>query len=272
LIPELEARGRPIVAIVRPGRDASRLASRGVEIRHADLTDRATIGEAFRGLASLVHLSGMAQVPTFLGDVEAAGVGRSVFIGSTGVHTRLESPGAESKRIGERALRASTVDFVVLRPTMIYGTPADRNLVRLLRWLQRFPIVPVPGGGQTPQQPVHVEDLVAAILAALERPAASRHEYDVGGPEALSLREMIEVSARAVGRRAWVVPIPLGPSHRAVMTLRALRLPAPVRGEQILRLAESKAVDIEPARRDLAYAPRPFAVGIEREARALDRT
>jgi nucleoside-diphosphate-sugar epimerase len=270
LIPELEARGRPIVAIVRPGRDASRLAARGVEIRHADLTDRTTIGAAFLGLDQLVHLSGMAQVPTFLADVQTAGVGRSVFVGSTGVHTRLESPGAESKRVGERALRASSIDFVVLRPTMIYGTPADRNLVRLLRWLRRCPVVPVPGGGQTPQQPVHVEDLVQAILAALERPQASRREYDVGGPEALSLRELIDQSARALGRRAWVLPIPLGPSHGAVAALRAMRLPSPVRGEQVLRLAESKAVDIGPARRDLGYAPRSFAAGIEREARALE--
>ncbi|HYM81347.1 MAG TPA: NAD(P)H-binding protein [Candidatus Limnocylindria bacterium] len=269
LLPKLRERATRIVAIVRPGRDAGRLEALGAEVRRADLEDPSTVGGVFADLDAVIHLSGMAQVPRFLPALEAAGVRRGVFVGSTGVHTRLESPGADAKRIGEAALRASGIGYVILRPTMIYGTLADRNLARLLRWLQRSPLVPVPGGGETPQQPVHVDDLVAAIQAALERPGSARREYDVGGPEPLSLSELIRTSAEALGRRAWIIPVPLAPSHRAVLTLRALRLPCPVRGEQVLRLAESKAVDIGPAQRDLSYRPRSFSEGIAEEAAAL---
>ena len=83
---------------------------------------------------------------------------------------------------------------------MIYGTPADRNLVRLLRWIDEFPSFRCPADGLTPQQPVHVDDLTRAILASLDRPAGARREYDVGGPEAITLRELIEACARALGR------------------------------------------------------------------------
>jgi nucleoside-diphosphate-sugar epimerase len=117
----------------------------------------------------------------------------------------------------------------------------------------------------TPQQPVHVEDLVAAILAALASPAAARGEYDLGGPEPIALRQVIAECARALGRPAWVLPLPLAPAHHAAVLARRLRLPFPVSPEQVLRLTESKAVDIGPARRDLGFSPRSFREGIEGE-------
>lgn len=268
LIPRLIERGARIIAIVRPMRDASRLEAMGVEVRRADL-DAPAEPALFSGAAAIVHLSGLAQVPGFVGTLASAGIRRGVFVGSTGVYTRLASAGAEAKRAGEASLRDSAIDYTILRPTMIYGTPEDRNLARLLRWLERWPLVAVPGGGTTLQQPVHVEDLVAAILAALERPLAARREYDCGGPEALPLAELIRDCARALSRPVWLVPVPLGASFRLVTLLRRLGLPGPVRGEQVLRLAESKAVDIGPARKDLGYAPRPFSEGIRSEVALL---
>ena len=269
LIPRLLERGSQVAALVRPGRDASRLASAGVEVRRGDLADPALGAEAFADARGVVHLAGLALVPRFLGALEQAGVPRGVFVSSAGVYTRLVSPGADAKRAGEVQLRASLLEATILRPSMIYGRPGDRNLERLLRWLARFPVVPLPGGGRVLQQPVHVDDLVSAIVASLERPAARRGEYDVGGPEALSLRALIEQSARAVGRRAVLVPLPLSPVHSLVRALRRMGLPTPIRPEQLLRLEESKAVDITPARRDLGFSPRSFAEGIGAEAGML---
>jgi len=269
LIPRLIASGRRIIGIVRPGRDSAALEAAGVEIRHADLTDPATSRFTFVGADALVHLSGIAQVPRFLDALESAGVRRAIFVGSAGVYTRLVSSGADAKRVGEARLAASSTEWTILRPSMIYGTPADRNLARLLRWLRRWPIVPVPGGGVTPQQPVHVEDLCAAIEAALDRPGSAGHAYDVGGPEPLSLAELIRISGAALGVRAIALPLPLGPAHLAARTARALRLPFPVSPEQVLRLGESKAVDISAAVRDLDFRPRPFHEGIAAEARAI---
>ena len=129
--------------------------------------------------------------------------------------------------------------------------------------------MPLPGGGLVPQQPVHVDDLVSASVASLERPVALRAEYDAGGPEPLPLRALIEQSARALGRRVVLVPLPLRPVHGLVRLLRGMGLPTPVRPEQLLRLEESKAVDITPAQRDLGFAPRSFAEGIQAEAGLL---
>ncbi len=269
LIPRLAARGHRVLAVMRPGRDGSRVEALGAALRRADLADPATHAGAFDGAEGVVHLAGMALTPRFLPALERAGVRRGVFVSSAGVYTRLESRGADAKRRGEEALRASSLAWTILRPSMIYGTPADRNMARLLRALARVPFFPAPGGGATPQQPVHVEDLADAIVACFERPASERREYDVGGPEPLALAEVVRLAARALGRRAWVVPVPLGPAHALVAGLRAVGVRTPVSPEQVLRLHESKAVDIGPARADLGFDPRPFERGIAEEARAL---
>lgn len=269
LFPRLAGRARRVLAVVRPGRDAAALEARGIEIRRAHLDQPATQAGAFDGADAVVHLAGLALVPSFLPALERAGVRGGVFVSSAGVYTKLRSSGADAKRAGEAALHGSGLAFTILRPSMIYGTPADRNMVRLLRWLAKFPVIPLPAGGTTLQQPVHVEDLVSAILASLERPIAARREYDTGGPEPIALRDVIRTAARALGRPAWIVPIPLGPAHAAAVWARRARLPFPVSPEQVLRLAESKAVDIGPARRDLDFDPRSFQAGIEAEARAF---
>jgi uncharacterized protein YbjT (DUF2867 family) len=270
LLPLLEARGTRVLAIVRPGRDASVLrAWRGVEVRAGDFADPASLRGAFAGADAVVHLAGLALVPGMLPAILADGVPAGVFVSSAGVYTKLRSAGADAKRAGEAALRATSMAFTILRPSMIYGTPRDRNIVRLLRWIDRNPIVPAPLGGITPQQPVHVDDLAAAILASLERPQAARGEYDTGGPEALPLRTLIHECARAMGRPAWVLPLPLAPAHAAAVLARRLRVPFPVSPEQVLRLAESKAVDIAPARRDLGFSPRSFREGVAAEVGML---
>ena len=272
LIPQLTARGARVLAVVRPPREqAARAALPGAEPRPAELSEPSTLPGAFRGADTIVHLAGLALVPAMLPAVVADGVRAGVFVSSAGVHTKLVSSGADAKRAGEAALRASPLAYTILRPSMIYGTPRDRNMARLLGWLARWPLVPAPLGGVTPQQPVHVDDLVAAIVASLERPAAARREYDVGGPEPIALRDVVREAARALGRPAWVVPVPLAPAHAAAVLARRLRLPFPVRPEQVLRLAESKAVDIGPARADLGFSPRPFRDGIAAEAAMLRR-
>lgn len=266
LIPRLFERGVRVLALARPGRDVSALpASPLLEIRRGDLADPASLPGAFAGAQSVVHLAGLSLVPDMLPAILGDGVRAGVFVSSAGVHTKLRSASADAKRAGETALRESPLAWTVLRPSMIYGTPRDRNMVRLLRWITRFPVMPSPLGGVTLQQPVHVDDLVAAILASLERPAAACRAYEVGGPEPLSLREVIHTCARELGRPVWVLPLPLAPAHRAALLARRFRVPFPVRPEQVLRLTESKAVDIGPARADLGFSPRTFEEGIRAE-------
>ena len=136
---------------------------------------------------------------------------------------------------------------------------------RLLRMLRRSPVMLLPGGGEGLLQPVHVEDLASFVVTALVSDESVRKCYEVAGPEALTLRQVVEHAAVAVGRRPKVIRVPLAMAVAPLRVYERLASRPRLRVEQVLRLSEDKAFDITEAKA-LGYAPRPFADGIAKEA------
>ena len=221
--------------------------------------------------SSLLNIAslGFGHAPAIVAAARAAGIDRAVFVSTTAVTTRLPARSRAVRLEAEKQIRESGLKWTILRPTMIYGAPGDRNLSRLLMLLPRVPVLPVPGGGRHLQQPVHVADVASAVLSAAERPESAGNTYDIAGPEPLSFAELLRVAAQAVGSRARFVPVPLSPLVAAARGYELLSAEPRIRAEQLQRLAEDKAFSIDDAARDLGYAPRPFTDGILGEARAL---
>lgn len=273
VIPLLVARGDTVMALSRTPAAAARVAGLGATPVSGDLDDAASTDHAVAasGATTLVNLAslGFGHAPTVVAAAEDAGVGRAVFISTTAIFTTLDTRSKTARRGAEDVIGSSRLDFTIIRPTMIYGTPADRNMVRLLRLLRRSPVVPVPGGGRRLQQPVHVDDLARAVVAAVDTPAAVTKAYDVAGPEPLTFGRLIEQAGEAMGRRVRLVPVPLGPTVAGLRLYERVAASPRLRAEQFERLAEDKAFDITAARQDLAFEPRSFAEGIGQEAALL---
>jgi len=114
-----------------------------------------------------------------------------------------------------------------------------------------------------------VEDLADAIVASAATTAAIGNAYELAGPEALTLRRIVEEAGAAVGRSPRLVAVPLGPAIAGVRLYERVSRHPRIRAEQLERLAEDKAFDIAAARRELNFAPRLFATGIAEEAALL---
>ena len=273
VVPLLVSRGEQVVALARSATAASQVAGLGADAVPGDLDDPFSIDRAFAdsGADALVNLAslGFGHAPTIVAAAEDAGITRAVFVSTTAIFTNLNAGSRVTRQSAEDVITASALEWTVIRPTMIYGTPADRNMVRLLRLLRRTRWVPVPGGGHRLQQPVHVEDLARAVVAALDTSTAIGKAYDVAGPEPLTFRRVIEQAAEAVGCRARLVPVPLAPMAASVRLYERVVDRPRIKGEQLERLAEDKAFDISSARQDLAFEPRSFAEGIREEAAML---
>jgi uncharacterized protein YbjT (DUF2867 family) len=283
VLAEAARRGHECVALVRSSAAARRVADLGATPLDGDLDDGAALGLTFAGarcdalvnLASLGHGHAQGIIAAAVG----ADLDRAVFVSTTAVATALPVSSKAVRLTAEEKIRSSRLNWTILRPTMIYGAPGDRNMARLLALLARarrrlspggLPLVlPVPGGGGQLQQPVHVADVAAAVLTAVDRPAAWTRSYDIAGPEPLTFAELLRASGAAIGCRVRVVPVPLAPVIAFSRCCeRAGRQPA-IRAEQWARLAEDKAFSVDAAVRDLKYAPRPFGEGIRFEAAAL---
>ena len=265
--------GHQVVALARSPAAARAVAIRGALPLDGDLDDARRLDEAFaaarcEALVCLASL-GRGHGPGIIAAAEEAGIGRAVFVSTTAVTTTLHPPTKQIRLAAEQQIRGCGLDWTILRPTMIYGAAGDRNLSRLLRLLSRSPVLPVPATGQCLHQPVHVADVAAAVLAAVQRPEAVGSLYNVAGPEPLPFAELLRVCAQAVGSSTRLVPVPLAPLVLLARGYEVLSHHPGIRPEQLLRLAEDKAFAIDDAIRDLDYAPRTFARGIDDEARML---
>jgi len=277
VIPLLVEQGHQVSALARSPEAAKRVSRLGAEVIDGDLDIPASIATAFAVASpdALVNLAslGFGHAPAVIAGAEKAGIKRAVFVSTTAIFTILNSRSKAVRLDAEAAVRSSALDWTVLRPTMIYGTPEDRNMVRLLRILRRLPVAPLPGGGRRLQQPVHVEDVASAIVAALTRPKSIGRAYDIAGPDPLTFRQIVEQAAAAVGTDPLLVAVPLRPLICGLRIYEAVarsvgRSPR-MKAEQLERLAEDKHFDISAARTDLDYRPRSFVVGVTEEVAML---
>lgn len=273
VVPLLLDRGHVVKALTRSPSARRQAADLGAEPLDGDLDQPESVDAAFgsSGAEALVNVAslGFGHAPTIVAAAEEAGIRRAVFVSTTAIFTKLPAPSRAPRVAAEELIKASGLDWTIVRPTMIYGTPGDRNMVRLLRFLSRSTVMPLPGGGHGLQQPVHVADVADAVVESVERPIAIHRCYDVGGPEPLSMAQIVEQAGVALGRRPRIVPIPLAPPILVARIYGRLAAKPKLKAEQLERLAEDKVFDIDAARRDLDFRPRPFAVGIAAEASLL---
>jgi nucleoside-diphosphate-sugar epimerase len=267
----LHASGIDVRCLVRASSDRRPLPLDGVRVSVGDLGDRPSLERALEGAHALMSVAslGFGHAPNLVAAAVRTGVGRAVFFSTTSIFTALEPPTKRARLQAEEEIRASGLAYTILRPTMIYGNGRDRNMARLIRYLQRWPIIPVFGSGRARYQPVHVDDVAAAALACLRRPESEKKVYTLSGASVLALDALIDTVCRLLGRRVAKVHLPAAPVAALMQALERGGLRLPLRAEQILRLEEDKCFDHEDAARDLGYRPRAFEDGIRQEIAAL---
>jgi nucleoside-diphosphate-sugar epimerase len=268
LLDLLLAEGHEVRCLVREESPrASRLDPR-IERVHGDAGDAQDLSRALSGMDALLHVAGIEYASPVLEAARRAKVERLVVVSSTSAHSAYEFRSGP-KLLMEEPVRESRLRYTIVRPSMIYGSELDKNMHRLLRFLDRSPVFPMFGSGKNLWQPVYYEDCAKGVYETLVRPAAVGQSYDLPGADSLTYLELVKTAAGALGRKPRIVRLPLEPVRRTLVAAEGLRLPLPIKSEQVLRLREDKAYSYDKAKRELGYAPRPFREGIALEVARL---
>lgn len=194
-----------------------------VEFARVDVRSREAVARALAGADAVVNLVG-----AFGGDLDAvqgsgvgmlaqaaaqAGAGALVHVSAIGADAESGVAYARTKALGEAAARAGFPGATVLRPSVIFG-PDDNFLNMLGRMMGLLGVLPVPQVMPVfvPQgllQPVYVDDVAAAVLAAVVDPGAyGGRTFELGGPEVLTMLELNRRIAEAVRRGTRLLPVP----------------------------------------------------------------
>ena len=268
---ELKRRQRPFVALIRPGTDTSWMDAHQIPVRFADLNHAEQLATQLKGCQALLNVAsiGFGAAPSILEACRSAAVRRAVFVSTTAIFTQLNARSKVVRKAAEAAITSSALDTTILRPTMIYGTPGDRNMIRLVRWLDRWPFLPVFGNGRSLQQPVHVSDVAWAVVQALETPVTIGRQFNISGAAPLTYNDVVRLISQALGRRVQCFYITARPIVTALQVSERLGITMPIKAEQLLRLNEDKAFSHAEAADTFGYSPIAFEQGIRQEIALL---
>ncbi|MEX6505179.1 complex I NDUFA9 subunit family protein [Jiella sp. M17.18] len=183
-------------------------------------------------------------------------------ISAIGADANSESGYARSKAAGEAAVFETLPDSYVLRPSIVFGSE-DQFFNRFADMARRAPFLPLIGGGTTRFQPVYVGDVAEAIADTVEGKVPGGRIYELGGPEILTFREMMEEMLRVIARKRRFVSIGFGTA--ATMAKLLQHVPgAPLTPDQVAQLRHDNVVS------DAAKAEGRTLKAFGRQPRTLD--
>ena len=223
---ELDERGHDVTALSRSPEDADLPES--VERVAGDVTAYDSIEGAFQGQDAVYYLvalsplreprGGLTHEAVNLGGTENTiracrdhGVDRLLHMGALGARPDAPTEYLRTKGEAERRVRDAGLDWTIFRPSVVFGDGGE--FVSFTKELKStfapgLPVYPIPGGGKTPFQPVWIGDFVPMLVDALEDEGHVNQEYDIGGPEVLTLAEVARMAFRAEGTSVSIVSMP----------------------------------------------------------------
>jgi uncharacterized protein YbjT (DUF2867 family) len=278
LVRMLVESGYSVRVLIRPSQKSPAMPF-GVPVEAAvtSLGDARGLRAAMVGVKTVYHLAGVERRGAYanlttvdiLGTravVKAAvdaGVERVVFLSHLGVDRASAYPVLKAKAIAEEDIRKSGVDYTIIRSSIVYGEN-DGFSTGLAQLLSSLPIfIPIPGDGKTLLQPLWVEDLVTALVWALESKTTRNEIFEVGGPEFLSISQIATLVMETIGVRRQILPIPPPLLRGLTVILESLSPNLPVSVFWLDYLAASRTCALD-------NLPRFFNLAPARMSRQLD--
>ncbi|WP_114240860.1 SDR family oxidoreductase [Dyella sp. C9] len=253
LLPRLVARGETVVALSRHVQPAEP----GLRWLQGHLPDR--VPDVGRPLA-VISFGPLLAFAQWLGSVPLSPGTRVIATSSMSAESKENSDVAAERAIsqalrdGEAALaevcERQGALWTVFRPTLIYGAGLDKSLTPIARRAMRLRLFPLPAGRGL-RQPVHADDIAAAVVAALDHPEAAGHVLPLGGGERITAGEMFTRVRRSLPLPTLPVPLP-------AWLLRLGRKAVPRLRGPLTRLEANLVADNGELQRLLGVSPRPF--------------
>lgn len=254
LIPAFKLAGAERIRVL--SRNAMRDVARwdDVEPYPADITDAAQVGESAEEMDLVVHVAGIeSEHPpelTFdainvhgtelvVSECERAGVRKLIYISTLGAN----DPATEyqrSKRRAEDIVRKFSRDWIILRPSGVYG-PGDQHVSVLLQMIRSLPAVPLLGDGGQCIQPVWYEDFAAAVVKAAERDDLSHVTLSLGGHR-ITTANLVERLSGVTGRKPRLIRVPESIALEGTELVEAIGVDLPINSTQLRLLLQENCI------------------------------
>lgn len=186
---------------------------------------------------------------------------------TTSIFGKSDSPNPEEQKLIKavkaaedeiiQVLAKQGIPWTILRPTLIYDGHNDHNITAMARFIQKWRILPVAGPANGLRQPVHADDLAAAVIAAIENPLSYNRCFNLGGGEILTYRQMARKVFQAMGKCPIILPLPPKLIYIICGLLKRVAKDGP-NAAMFMRMNQDLIYDFTDAQQALNYTPRLF--------------
>jgi uncharacterized protein YbjT (DUF2867 family) len=273
LVQRLAAEGANVrVAVRHPHRGRTALYTADfdrVTVCSADVRDSASVGAAVAGADAVVnavsayveegdvtfeavHEQGALTVAR---EAAAAGVRRLVLVSGIGADPESASPYIRARGRGERLVQQAFPGATIVRPSALFG-PGDALFGTLADMARLLPVLPLIGGGHTRLQPVYVQDVADAIARITTDPESAGRTYELAGPDVYTLRDLVRIVLRLIGKQCWLVPVPFAVAMIQARLFELLPRPPLTTGQVDLLKVDNVASGALPGLRELNIEPK----------------
>ncbi|MBE0436010.1 MAG: NAD-dependent epimerase/dehydratase family protein [Methylomicrobium sp.] len=215
-----------------------------------------------------ISLAPIQKLPEYFDAIKSSGARRIVALSSTSRFTKHRSDDPQDQALAQsfsdseaafqRWAENNGIEFVILRPTLIYGLGKDKSICEIIRLIRRFGFFPLLGEANGLRQPVHCRDVAFACFSSLHSESAANKSYNLSGAEVLSYKDMVGRIFEALQRKPRFFKAPMILLRAAVVLLRLIPRYRSWSFAMVERMNKDMVFDHHEAERDLDFRPRPF--------------
>lgn len=220
VVKQLHACGYPVRVTLRETSHYQDITEYIQEYKYADLLEPAQLAAACHGCDTIIHCAvalpsegrlfetNVTGTKNLIEAAKKGGATRFIFVSSIAAIRDPDTPYGKSKADGEALVKASGLQWTIIRPPYILGRKS-RTFNKTLRLLRSRLPLPYPGTGKNLVQPIYVGDVAATILACLENAKTIGKAYTIAGPDRISVNTYLDLLSQELGVKARIVHVPV---------------------------------------------------------------
>lgn len=226
--------------------------------------------EEIRGIQNLVHIAPLWVLPQFMKSLKYSNLSRVIALSSTSRYSKISSKNAEERLLATRLVDAehdlidyclrANINWTIFRPTMIYGSSLDTNIMLISDFIRRFGFFPLLGSAKGLRQPVHFDDIAETCVSVMDKPTSFSKAYNLSGGETLTFFEMVKRIFVSLGRKPRIISIPITVFDMCTSLAGLIPANKSLNMEMIRRMNDDLCFNHAKAHHDFGYCPRPFVL------------
>jgi nucleoside-diphosphate-sugar epimerase len=235
------------------------------KILNGDIQDKDFLSKSLNGIDTVLNMANMENSSNIIEVGRLKKIKWFILVHSTMVYSKNSSPRIKNRIRIEKEILEKNSNVTILSSTMIYGTPRDINMSRLIKFMDKYKIFPIFGNGQNFMQPIYIEDLSKAYFDVIKfREKTFNKRYILAGKMPIKYIDILKTIEKKLNKNIIYVKIPISISLLFIKIFEIIFFgKLHINTSQVKRLTEDKVYNYDSAKNDFFFNPRTFEEGIE---------